>query len=860
MKKITFLAASMLMACGSVFAQDPVHGVGGYYNYTAAQLESENCLNVGGNGKKFAAKWHPEYRFEDGYLRFTLGANDAAFKEDRGGYHHRSSVGLKEKVAGQGVMTITKDYPVLVFKMSAVYNNEDLKEGFDAYWEPELRMYDATGAKVKIPMSGLDDNSRYRFFASNPNLKDQFGRDSVQLNKGNNGYDARRGANTVHSTPTNVDTIWRIVRIPAEVQEKADILIALDFSTICDQGTEDGSGVRMLDTTDITMVPFDVLSGINVYADTIYYAPDDAEHANPLVKTKDMMPYCLLKWVKTFRSMGEFSSMLNDENNWGDGAPVDPQKPILNAKLYECNEFIAAYKFSDKLEPLQAAYDAALAVYNNPESTGDDYKAQVDALSKAEEDFLASISYTVTEKMNRIFNLGGMALGLESEPTTAGGFTGCRIVGVEETNAVDFYFSEAGTANGQTNYNLKLASSTLVQAGDGTLLMVDVSQVKTAAALTFCNRGQEDNPGFDIKCGKYYYQLNEEGVLTAIETIPTVEEYNALNDYLFFLTEAEPYNPEDHNAETHPMTSGEGSGWEFNGKVSMEVDPAFQASFDMFDWDAEAKAAATQRTTIPFVEGWRSNGFRLGSVLEIDNTTAYTGSNALSCLRTYYKAEVDNFHADTINTSMETTDYASALITLMREHGKYTSASNRVPQPNQLCDSTCAINLNSGINRYFAMKWKSNSEDVKLNGFVFFVLKGIEEPTCNMDNLLEQRGDVYIWDLLECGIPYGDRKACAQYLNWKGIKSEEDVVYVDWIRFYDSLEAIPEETMTFGKEDSGEGGGEEDAITAPTVEKEIESTVIYSISGAVEPALVPGVNFVKTIYKDGTSKVEKVIE
>ena len=533
MKKITFLAASMLMACGSVFAQDPVHGVGGYYNYTAAQLESENCLNVGGNGKKFAAKWHPEYRFEDGYLRFTLGANDAAFKEDRGGYHHRSSVGLKEKVAGQGVMTITKDYPVLVFKMSAVYNNEDLKEGFDAYWEPELRMYDATGAKVKIPMSGLDDNSRYRFFASNPNLKDQFGRDSVQLNKGNNGYDARRGANTVHSTPTNVDTIWRIVRIPAEVQEKADILIALDFSTICDQGTEDGSGVRMLDTTDITMVPFDVLSGINVYADTIYYAPDDAEHANPLVKTKDMMPYCLLKWVKTFRSMGEFSSMLNDENNWGDGAPVDPQKPILNAKLYECNEFIAAYKFSDKLEPLQAAYDAALAVYNNPESTGDDYKAQVDALSKAEEDFLASISYTVTEKMNRIFNLGGMALGLESEPTTAGGFTGCRIVGVEETNAVDFYFSEAGTANGQTNYNLKLASSTLVQAGDGTLLMVDVSQVKTAAALTFCNRGQEDNPGFDIKCGKYYYQLNEEGVLTAIETIPTVEEYNALNDYLF---------------------------------------------------------------------------------------------------------------------------------------------------------------------------------------------------------------------------------------------------------------------------------------------------------------------------------------
>lgn len=49
------------------------------------------------------------------------------------------------------------------------------------------------------------------------------------------------------------------------------------------------------------------------------------------------------------------------------------------------------------------------------------------------------------------------------------------------------------------------------------------------------------------------------------------------------------------------------------------------------------------------------------------------------------------------------------------------------------------------------------------------------------------------------------------------------------------------------------------SVTAPEVEKEVVSTVIYSISGAVQSELTQGLNFVRTVYSDGSVEVEKVI-
>lgn len=53
--------------------------------------------------------------------------------------------------------------------------------------------------------------------------------------------------------------------------------------------------------------------------------------------------------------------------------------------------------------------------------------------------------------------------------------------------------------------------------------------------------------------------------------------------------------------------------------------------------------------------------------------------------------------------------------------------------------------------------------------------------------------------------------------------------------------------------------GSSSSVNAPEVEKTVVSTVIYSISGAVQSELAPGLNFVRTTYSDGTVEVEKVI-
>ena len=54
--------------------------------------------------------------------------------------------------------------------------------------------------------------------------------------------------------------------------------------------------------------------------------------------------------------------------------------------------------------------------------------------------------------------------------------------------------------------------------------------------------------------------------------------------------------------------------------------------------------------------------------------------------------------------------------------------------------------------------------------------------------------------------------------------------------------------------------GSSSSVNAPEVEKTVVSTVIYSISGAVQSELAPGLNFVRTTYSDGMVEVEKVIK
>jgi hypothetical protein len=396
--------------------------------------------------------------------------------------------------------------------------------------------------------------------------------------------------------------------------------------------------------------------------------------------------------------------------------------------------------------------------------------------------------------MNKFLSLTGMALGLSSNQVTVGGLTGKSLTMVSAENATKFLVTDSGSIDGQKCYLLSTADGTLAQASDGTLVLIDPTQQTSSnvAKVILSNRGTTDNPGYDFKVGAYYYYYNEEsGELMATKAIPTVSTYDEMSDYLFYPQSAEDYDKTDHDATNYPMSAGENSLFEFNGTIDNHLEPAYETSFAKYPWDEATKAVATTRATLPYAEGWSTNGWRMST--KVDMTTLSTGEKVmkLNVMDTY-----DYIHSDSVNVDTRTTDWTSSqAISIMREHGVYTSALNKVPQPNQVCDSLYAINLNSGINRYFAMKWKGNSSSITFGGLAFYVRKNIGGANVSTSNLLQVRGDVYIWDLLQAGVPYGDSKACAQYLSWDGCQSSSDIVYVDWMRFYDSLDAIPTEKM-----------------------------------------------------------------
>ena len=776
----------MLLPVGAM-AQDAVHGVDGYYNFTPTQMKASGQWAPGGNGKKKSG-YYPELRYTDDmtYAKFNLGVNkDEA--SDLNTYPFRSELVLNEISKGDGCMTITSAYPVIAFKFSAPVNNEPWKEGGDfGYFEPEFSWYspystDGTGQnpgqtsgnKMKLQLSGLDNNGRFRFAHYHSVLKDEFGRDSVYLNNNNGqGYSKYRLINN------NKDTVWHVLRVMPNTEnpEMADIIIGMNLAVL-----KNNSGDVLLDSCSIKMKGISLgFLGVNATLEG---------------KTQDELPFVYFKWLKTFPSMAAFEASLCDEQNWGDGPAIDPNKAVLNSEMYALRQLILNYQFSDKKNILMDAYTAAQTVYNAAGSTSADYATQVEAIATAKQEFMAAIVYVPEEPMIKFYSWTGMALGLTTQDVTVGSYTGRALTPVSAENAVAFMLTKSGEINGQACYNVLNGSNTMVRASDGQLLFVPASQIGSASAkanLVLSNRRTVDEPAYDFKVDQFFYYIDveETGEFLFTDALPDAEDMDELAAYMVTPQGAGEYDPADHNQETHPMTSGEGSWNEFNGTVDVVINPAYETSFQKYDWDATVKATAMERAKQNQFEGWRTNGWRLRELIE-----AATLDGGEKVMKVTLKPEYDLIHNDSVSASMAVTDFSSNQFSIMREHGAYNSALNKAPINNQQCDSLWAININSGINRYFAIKWKGNTDDITFNGLTFFVRKNIEEPGVGMSTLKEKRGDVYIWDLLDCGIPYGDRKACAQYMSWNGVKAATDAVYVDWMRFYDSLDAIPTESM-----------------------------------------------------------------
>src|SRR5574344_2549063 len=105
MKKILSFSIAAMFAIG-IQAQE-VHGVGGFYNWTAQQMKADGNVTTDGNGVKWS-NWKSSLNFEDDYVKMVMGVNNTTYNSTKGGYTCRVGLKFTESAAGAGVLTIPK--------------------------------------------------------------------------------------------------------------------------------------------------------------------------------------------------------------------------------------------------------------------------------------------------------------------------------------------------------------------------------------------------------------------------------------------------------------------------------------------------------------------------------------------------------------------------------------------------------------------------------------------------------------------------------------------------------------------------------------------------------------------------------
>ena len=182
------------------------------------------------------------------------------------------------------------------------------------------------------------------------------------------------------------------------------------------------------------------------------------------------------------------------------------------------------------------AYDAANKVFNNS-STDADYEVAVSDLEKAKVIFLHAVDLNKELVYNYLRSANGTSsLIVGAADVTVGDLTGKALTAGSNEAAVAFSFvPTGGQIDGQRSFNLKTSGGTIVQASDGTLLLV--SETNNPAIFTMANR---DGENYDLKCGDYYYYLDNNGVFTATKAYATVDpdDYDAMSNYMFTVEDA----------------------------------------------------------------------------------------------------------------------------------------------------------------------------------------------------------------------------------------------------------------------------------------------------------------------------------
>src|SRR5574344_1035201 len=761
MKKLLSFAIISLFALGSQ-AED-VHGVGGFYFWTAQQMKADGNVTTDGNGTKFS-NWKSSLNYEGDYIKMIDGINSTTFSTAQGGFGCRVGVKFTESSTGAGILTLPKKsyikdaegnitdssyYHVFAFKFSMPINADNLST-YSAYMEPEFRWYNpSTGKSEKLPYDGSDNNGRKRIVYSFPGKKLADGSDSLSFSW--RAHNSNKDTTMYYyKTGDKYANIVAIIDLTAHDRTKTNALdIAFDTTDVKISGLSFGMLSAYADTikydqttTDNTAVKYAFDN------DTVkwVYASDGTTKMYGRVKTYDELPTYYFKWFRTFKSMADARAFA--ELNDGDGPDYNPCRDVLGTYIYKTQQMQSSYSAADaaSLNILSEAVTKAQTVYANAASTQADYEAQQVELAKADSIFLSTISLKFNSTYNNITDAAGSnGLVMAADSATYVTFKGKALIVDAASNASAFTFIDGGMVNGQQAYKLVTADGTVVQSSDAnhTLVLVDASQVTETnpALFVFTNRTGVDSL-CDMKVGNYYYYIDEEGAIKTISEIPssTLEE---MAPYLWKVSKA-TYTPEGGKTSF--------TGWEFNNAAT----------------DDGTGLSADETVS---VEGWRMQRWRMWS-----RGTEETAPGGEKCLVAKAIPAYYAYNDSTKSTLLETTYPVN--VAIRREGGVFANAYAPNPVSN-VRESSEIIYLDSYKTPYFAIKMVG-SEGITFESLDFYIKNNYASPSLTLDNLEGKKGDVYYWDLSKCGVPYGNVGYCAQFLALNNFQSADSRFYIDW--------------------------------------------------------------------------------
>lgn len=812
-----FLLAMSVALASTASARD-IHGVKGYYNFTGAQIVNDG-LYVLSNGTKVEGYKSAASAFGD-YAKINLGVNNTTASS--GGNWSKSTCEWRTTFtlnpfsnnAYKTNITVTRNYPVVKMK---VLLPADQDATYTQFWAEHMWDSPYTDAVDRVGMSptqtvngvkypgfpAFGSNSRFGNYAEQwVGKKTQF---DYTANKGlAAGIDSLKicNLNPTKETPQLTDAggyyAYRTSNVKALTGATANDTTVVVYA-LPDTKTVDGKvyneyvvmwNMYAIGDTTVTKDPsrlLDEISGFNIghWGFNVQSWGYDYEQGEQPVF-----------YIESFRTVGanikEAMEGMTAENNWGDGTESVARQQ-LNYQLYYAELNLKNYSFrnTDPENPddeayitYKTAYETANTLYKAGGSD-EDYAAAVDALQNARVALLTASDLSSGLVYNYVKSATGSgAIVIGADDVTVGSTTGKPLTIGSNAGAVAMSFVTTGNVeNGQKTYTLSTSAGAVMQASDGTLLAVPGATGSTFTFSEFDVLGA----GFSMHCGDYYYYINGNGVLSATTDIPEEAsvDFDAMSAYLFNITDALA----DYSANApESEKTGLKEGWEFNDAAV--DDPGTYGVID----GVATKMGEYNETKM--IEGWRASRWRMFS-----RASQWTG-NGNTCLVLSSAATYNSYNGAATGIINDYTNPPA----LRMDAGKEEPFYKQDPSPR---DSTWAFNVNPGIKRYFAVKAKMTG-DATFGSMTFFNI--VNGNGLDMTKPSGQKGDVYYYDLLQNGFAVGKKLFSSMFFSPAGFSHAGDVMVIDWMRFYDTIDAIPSEELgdiTTGVQGVGTAGAQQ---------------------------------------------------